>query len=110
MLRRLIREDIELVTVLGNDLGHTKADPGQLEQVIMNLAVNAAMQCQRAAKLTLETANVELDEAYARTHVPTRPVLISCSPLPIMASGWIRNAGADFRTVFTTKEQGRERD
>jgi len=73
MLTRLIGEDIELVMVPGSDLGATKADPGQIEQVIMNLAVNARDAMPRGGKLTIETANVSLDENYARLHAPTEP-------------------------------------
>src|SRR5438552_3627063 len=73
MLRRLIGEDIALVTGLGSSLGHVKADPGQIEQIIMNLAVNARDAMPEGGRLTLETANVELDVAYARKHVGARP-------------------------------------
>jgi len=73
MLTRLIGEHIELVMVPGKDLGATKADPGQIEQVIMNLAVNARDAMPRGGKLTIETANVSLDESYARLHPPVEP-------------------------------------
>src|SRR5712692_8159228 len=73
MLQRLIGEDIALVTVLGPALGRVKADPGQIEQIIMNLAVNARDAMPHRGRLTLETANVELDAGYARKHVGTRP-------------------------------------
>src|SRR3981081_4915092 len=73
MLTRLIGEDIELVMVPGSDLGSAKADPGQIEQVIMNLAVNARDAMPRGGKLTIETANVTLDESYARFHPPVKP-------------------------------------
>jgi PAS domain S-box-containing protein len=73
MLTRLIGEDIDLVMVPGPDIGAVKADPGQIEQVIMNLAVNARDAMPQGGKLTIETANVTLDAHYARFHAPVKP-------------------------------------
>ncbi len=73
LLDRLIGEDIDMVMVPGADLGAVKADPGQVEQVIMNLAVNARDAMPHGGKLTLETSNVTLDETYARFHPPAQP-------------------------------------
>ncbi len=73
MLTRLIGEDIDLVMVPGTDIGAVKADPGQIEQVIMNLAVNARDAMPHGGKLTIETANVTLDANYARFHAPVKP-------------------------------------
>ncbi len=73
MLTRLIGEDIDLVMVPGPDIGAVKADPGQIEQVIMNLAVNARDAMPHGGKLTIETANVTLDATYARFHSPVKP-------------------------------------
>jgi len=73
MLGRLIGEDIELSTVLADDLGRVKADPGQIDQIIMNLAVNSRDAMPDGGKLTVETANAELDENYAENHVGVTP-------------------------------------
>ncbi|HEX3351269.1 MAG TPA: ATP-binding protein [Terriglobales bacterium] len=73
MLTRLIGEDIDLVMVPGADIGAVKADPGQIEQVVMNLAVNARDAMPHGGKLTIETANVRLDANYARFHAPVKP-------------------------------------
>jgi PAS domain S-box-containing protein len=73
MMTRLIGEDIDLVMVPGAELGSIKTDPGQIEQVIMNLAVNARDAMPQGGKLTIETANVSLDENYAHFHAPVKP-------------------------------------
>jgi two-component system, cell cycle sensor histidine kinase and response regulator CckA len=70
MLRRMIGEDINLVLKGGSEIGAVKADAGQIEQVIMNLAVNARDAMPHGGNLIIETANVTCDEAYARLHAP----------------------------------------
>lgn len=69
MLRRVIGEDIELTVVLATELGKVKADASQIEQIVMNLAVNARDAMLHGGRLTIETANVDLDERYCTEHV-----------------------------------------
>ncbi|MFH1740006.1 MAG: transporter substrate-binding domain-containing protein, partial [bacterium] len=73
MLARLIGEDIEVVTLKASDLGLVKVDPGQIEQVLMNLAVNARDAMPQGGKITIETQNVDLDESYTRGHMGAKP-------------------------------------
>jgi PAS domain S-box-containing protein len=108
MLRRLIGEDIELVTETSSGLGLIRADPGQIEQVILNLAVNARDAMPRGGKLILETANADIGEEYARIEPDWRPgpyVMLSVSD---SGSGIDEETKAHiFEPFFTTKAQGR---
>jgi PAS domain S-box-containing protein len=107
ILRRLIGEDIDLVTTLAPDLGAVKADSGQVEQVIMNLAVNARDAMPTGGRLTLETANVEMDESYIRGHPLARPgryVMLAVSDTGTGMDG--ETQAHIFEPFFTTKPSG----
>jgi signal transduction histidine kinase/CheY-like chemotaxis protein len=104
MLRRLIGEDIALVTVKGSSLGRVKADPGQIEQIIMNLAVNARDAMPEGGRLTLETDNIDLDAAYARKHVGARPGPHVMLALSDTGTGMdVQTRARVFEPFFTTK-------
>jgi signal transduction histidine kinase/CheY-like chemotaxis protein len=108
MLRVLIGEDIELVTQLSDQIGRVLADPGQLEQVVMNLAVNARDAMPSGGKLIIQTQAADLDEAYGSTHSGASPgpyVLIAVTDAGCGMSGEILEH--IFEPFFTTKEPGK---
>ena len=108
MLRRILGEDIEVVHSLAEDLGKIKTDPGQIEQVILNLTVNARDAMPYGGKLLIETDNVELDKTYAQTHAG-----VQAGPYVRLS---VTDTGAGmppevkdriFEPFFTTKELGK---
>ncbi len=108
LLQRLIGEDIDLVTILDPALGRVKADPGQFEQVVMNLAVNARDAMPQGGKLTIEMANADLDVQYTRQHLAVP--LGSYVMLAVSDTGCGMDAETQshlFEPFFTTKEAGK---
>jgi two-component system cell cycle sensor histidine kinase/response regulator CckA len=106
MLRRIIGEDIELVTVLSRDLWKITSDPSQIEQVILNLAVNSRDAMAKGGRFFVETSNTELDQEHARSHMGVKP--------GAYVKLLIRDTGAGmspevqerlFEPFFTTKEK-----
>jgi two-component system cell cycle sensor histidine kinase/response regulator CckA len=108
MLRRIIGEDLDLVTVLASGLGRVKADRGQIEQVIMNLVVNARDAMPGGGRLTIETRNIELDDDYARRHIAVQPgsyVVLAVSDTGVGMSEEVQSH--IFEPFYTTKERGK---
>ncbi|MBN1661519.1 MAG: GAF domain-containing protein, partial [Anaerolineae bacterium] len=107
MLQRIIGEDIKLKTALAHDLWTVRADPSQMDQVVINLAVNARDAMPHGGELVIETANVVLDEAYTALQVDARPgehVLLSISDSGTGMDDDVKTHL--FEPFFTTKGQG----
>jgi PAS domain S-box-containing protein len=108
LLRRLLGEDIAVVTRLDPTLGTVRADAGQLEQVVVNLAVNSRDAMPEGGTLTIETRNAELDDSYAREHVPVRPGPYVMLALSDTGTGMSAETLSHlFEPFFTTKEPGK---
>ncbi len=107
LLGRLMGEHIEMTTRCGANVGHVKADPAQIEQVIMNLVVNARDAMPKGGRLTVETVNVDLDSTYARDHVTVKPgpyVMLAVSDSGIGMSP--ETVAHIFEPFYSTKGSG----
>jgi PAS domain S-box-containing protein len=108
LLARVLREDIQLRCTLAPDTGTVKVDPGQLEQVIMNLAVNARDAMPNGGRLTIETGNVDLDQTYVRAHpvaAPGRYVMLAVTDTGVGID--TATQARIFEPFFTTKDAGK---
>jgi len=108
MLRRLLGEDIDLLTVSHSAVGNVKADLSQIEQVLLNLAVNARDAMPNGGTLTVETSNVELDESYAGLRFEIAPGSYVLMAITDNGTGMTPEVLARlFEPFFTTKEEGK---
>ncbi|MBN1993105.1 MAG: response regulator [Anaerolineae bacterium] len=106
MLRRLVSEDIELITHLDPSSGRVKADAGQVEQIIMNLVVNAADAMPQGGKLTIETSQLKVDKEYAGRHIGLKPGMYIMLTISDTGIGMDEETRSHiFEPFFTTKEK-----
>jgi PAS domain S-box-containing protein len=107
LLRRLLAETVEMKTVAGKDVGAVKADPSQIEQVIMNLVVNARDAMPKGGRILIETSNVELDDTYTQDHATVRPGRYVMLAVTDTGVGMTNDTVAHiFEPFYTTKESG----
>jgi PAS domain S-box-containing protein len=108
MLQRLLGEDIEVRSVLAKELGHVRADPQQIQQILMNLVVNARDAMPKGGRLTIETADAELDPEYVRRHPAVEPGQYVMLAVSDTGHGMTPEVQAHmFEPFFTTKEAGK---
>jgi CheY-like chemotaxis protein len=108
LLRRVIPENIDLVLVLEQNLQPVKVDPSQIQQILINLVVNARDALPQGGKVVIETANVELDEEYAGRHIEVQPGRYVMLAVSDNGSGIDEQTKARiFEPFFTTKQEGK---
>jgi len=108
LLRRLMDDNIEMITAVSENVGKVKADPAQIEQVLMNLVVNARDAMPQGGRIVIETSNIDLDSAYADGHASVKPGRYVMLAVSDTGMGMDRDTVAHiFEPFYTTKESGR---
>jgi PAS domain S-box-containing protein len=108
LLRRLMDDNIEMTTAVSENVGKVKADPAQIEQVLMNLVVNARDAMPQGGRIVIETSNIDLDSAYADGHASVKPGRYVMLAVSDTGMGMDRDTVAHiFEPFYTTKESGR---